>query len=78
MKKKVTNEEVAKFIGEVAEQLREEMDHDLKVAKSHMWVAEKQLVDSLTREQYELYQEFAQKRDAYFKLAGEVYQRKYN
>ncbi|MBE5736949.1 MAG: hypothetical protein E7348_00910 [Clostridiales bacterium] len=78
MKKKVTNEEVAKFIGEVADQLREEMAHELNVAQSHMWEAEKQLILSLSREQYELYREFAKKRDVYVQLAKKVYQRKYN
>ena len=78
MKKKVTNEEVAKFIGEVADQLREEMGHELNVAQSHMWEAEKQLILSLSREQYELYREFAKKRDVYVQLAKKVYQRKYN
>ena len=78
MKKKVTNEEVAKFIGEVADQLREEMDQEISVAQSHMWEAEKQLILSLSREQYELYREFAKKRDVYHQLAKKVYQRKYN
>ena len=77
MKKKVTNEEVGKAIGKMAEAVRSEMDYDLRVAKSQMAIAEIDLVSSLNEEQKKLYDNFCKKRDAFFNLAREVYKRKY-
>ena len=36
MKKKVTNDDIAKLIGEVAQKIRDEMDYDFRVAQSQM------------------------------------------
>lgn len=77
MKKKVTNEEVGKAIGKMAEAVRSEMDYDLRVAESQMAIAEIDLVSSLNEEQKKLYDDFCKKKDAFFNLAREVYKRKY-
>ena len=77
MKKKVTNEEVGKAIGKMAEAVRSEMDYDLRVAESQMAIAEIDLVSSLNEEQKKLYDNFCKKRNAFFNLAREVYKRKY-
>ena len=43
MKKKVTNDDVAEVIGEIAEKIRSDMDYDYRVAESQMYIAEKSL-----------------------------------
>lgn len=77
MRKKVTDEEIAKIIGELADRLRSEMDHEFGVAISHMWLAERELVDSLNPEQLKLFEEYSEKRDLCAQLARERYQRKF-
>ena len=77
MKKKVTNEEVAKAIGTMANQLRTEMDFDMRVKQSQMWLAEDELVKSLNEKQLELYKDFYQKREAFYDIAKEMYERKF-
>ncbi|MBO5411456.1 MAG: hypothetical protein J6A38_00005 [Clostridia bacterium] len=77
MKKKFTNEEVGEAIGKIAENIREEMDYDFRVAQSQMWIAENDLVDSLNENQYTLYHDYAEKRNLFYKIAEELYQRKF-
>lgn len=77
MRKKVTNEDVGKFIGKLADQIRGEMDYDYRVAESQMWLAERELVDSLDEKQQSLYLDFCQKRSAFYDIAKEIYQRKF-
>lgn len=77
MKKKVTNDDVGEVIGKLAEHLRHELDYDFRVAQSQMWIAENDLVDSLNEEQKALYQDFAEKRNTFYKIANEIYQRKF-
>lgn len=77
MRKKVTDEEVGKFIGELADKIRSEMDYDFRVAQSQMWIAEKDLVETLDERQQVLYLEFCQKRSAFIDIAKELYQRKF-
>lgn len=77
MKKQVTNEEVGQAIGKMAEQIREDMDYEFRVAESQMWIAENDLADSLNETQHELYRDYTEKRNAFFKIAGELYQRKF-
>ncbi len=75
MKKKFTNEEVGEVIGKLAEKLREDMDYEFRVAQSQMWIAENDLVDALTEEQYELYREYSEKRNDFYKIASEIYKK---
>lgn len=77
MKKKVTNEEVGQVIGEMAEKIRSDMDYEFRVAQSQMWIAENDLVDALDEKQHDAYRNYAEKREAFFKIAGELYQRKF-
>lgn len=77
MKNKVTNEEVGQAVGEMAEKIRSDMDYEFRVAESQMWIAENDLVDSLNETQHELYKDYSEKRNAFFRLAKELYERKY-
>ena len=77
MRKKVTNEEVGKVIGEMAEKIRSEMDYDFRVAYGQMGIAENDLVASLSKEQRVLYDDFCQKRETFYNIASEIYIRKF-
>ena len=77
MKKKVTNEEVGEVIGQIADKIRSDMDYAFRVAQSQMWIAENDLVDALDEKQYQLYKDYSEKREAFFRLAKEMYQRKF-
>lgn len=77
MKKKVTNEEVAEAIGKIAEKVRDDMDYEFRVAQSQMWIAENDLVDSLNESQHALYKDYSEKRNTFFKIAKELYERKF-
>ena len=77
MKKKVTNDDVGEVIGKIAEKIRDDMDYEFRVAQSQMWIAENDLVDSLQESQYELYRDYSEKRNAFFKIAKELYERKF-
>ena len=61
----------------MAEKIRDDMDYDFRVAQSQMWIAENDLADSLDEKQKELYNDFREKRDLFFQIAGELYQRKF-
>lgn len=76
MKKKFTNEEVGEAIGKMAEKIRFDLDFEFRVAESQMWIAENDLVDSLTEDQHELYRDYSEKRNYFFQLAKELYERK--
>ena len=77
MKKKVTNDEVGEIIGKIAEKVRDDMDYEFRVAQSQMWIAENDLVDSLQESQYDLYRDYCEKRNHFFKIAQELYERKF-
>ena len=77
MKKKVTNEEVGEAIGKIAEKIRSDMDYEFRVAQSQMWIAENDLIDALEEKQHEAYNNYRDKRETFFKIAGELYQRKF-
>ncbi len=77
MKKQVTNEEIGEVIGKVAEKIREDLDYEFRVAQSQMWIAENDLVDALDEKQHEAYRKYAEKRETFFKIAKELYQRKF-
>ncbi len=77
MKKKLTNEEIAQFIGKIAEQVRDEMDNDLARAYGHMCVAETDLANTFNEKQKQLYEDFCKKREEFYSIAAELYERKY-
>ena len=77
MKKKVTNDEVGEIIGKIAEKVRDDMDYEFRVAQSQMWIAENDLVDSLQESQYDLYRDYCEKRNYFFKIAQELSERKF-
>ena len=76
MKKKITNEEVGKVIGELADKIRSEMDFDFRVAYGQMGIAENDLVDTFDEKQKKLYKDFCEKRETFYNLAKEMYERK--
>lgn len=73
MRKKVTNEEVAEAIRKMAIQLRNEIIYDYHDTKENMDLAEKKLIDTLSKEQLELFKDYSQKKDAFFAVAKELY-----
>ena len=75
--KRITNDEVAMALGKMADRIRRDMDYDFRVARSQMWIAEKDLIDSLNDEQRTLYDDYRCKRDEFYRIAGEIYQRKF-
>lgn len=66
MKRKETNEKIASFIKDVADQVREDLERDVRVAYTHMVNAETQLVNSYTEEQLQLYKEYLEANQAYY------------
>ncbi len=78
MRKKVTNDDIGQAIGKIAEKIRDNMDYQFRVAQSQMWIAENDLIDSLeTDEQKKLYLDFAEKKNEFFRIAKEIYERKF-
>ena len=77
MKKKITNEDIGEFIGKLADQVRSDMDFDFRVAYGQMGLAETDLVHTLDEKQRELYKEFCKKREEFYNIARELYQRKF-
>lgn len=77
MKKKVTEEEVGQIIGKIAEKIRDDLDYEFRVAQSQMWIAENDLIDALDETQHELYRSYSEKREFFYKIAAEIYQRKF-
>lgn len=77
MKKKVTNDDVSEVLGKIADKIRSDMDFDFRVAESQMGIAENDLRMSLNEEQLKLYEDYRQKRDAFYRIAGELYTRKF-
>ena len=77
MKKKVTNEEFGELFGKIAEKVRDDMDYEFRVAQSQMWIAENDLIDSLDEKQQALYRDFSEKRDTFYKIAKDLYERKF-
>lgn len=55
---KITNEKIGEFIGNLADDIKREIDFCLRVAKSNMERAEKELTDTFTNEQKELYKQY--------------------
>ncbi|MBE7084513.1 MAG: hypothetical protein E7368_00475 [Clostridiales bacterium] len=76
MKKKITNDEVGQVMGAIAEKIRDDLDYEFRVAQSQMWIAENDLVDSLNEKQQPLYKDYVEKREYFYKIAKEMYQRK--
>ena len=77
MKHRFTNEELAKIMENIAGKIRDDMDYEFRVAQGQMWIAENDLIDALHENQYELYRDYAEKREAFFRIAKELYERKY-
>ncbi len=77
MKKKVTDEEIGQIMGKIAEKIRSDMDYEFRVAQSQMWIAENDLVNALDEDQREVYNDYAKKRETFFKIAQELYTRKF-
>ncbi len=53
------------------------MDYDYRVAFGQMGIAEKILVNSFDDNQMKLYKDFCEKREAFYIIASEIYQRKF-
>ena len=74
--KRFTKEEVKDYISDLAQQVKDEMDYDYRVAQSQMDIAENDLVNTLNEEQLKLYKIFCEKRKTFRDIAREMYERK--
>ena len=77
MKDKVTNEDVAKAIAEMADKVREQMNRELEDAKSDMDRIEEILALTFNSSQKIFYEKFCEKRQVYYDLASGMYKKKY-
>ena len=77
MKEKVTKEKVGEILEQIADEVRDKMDYEFRVAQSQMWIAENDLADVLEEKQIEAYKTYCEKRNEFFRIAGEMYQRKF-
>ena len=72
MKKRVTNDDVAKFIGETADKVRLELENELKKALSQMWIEENEFLETLTKSQREAYYKLLEKQKIICKWQNEL------
>lgn len=71
--KKTTDEQIANFIKQCADEIRDELDYKVKVAQSHMLRAENELLKSYSKEQLDLYGEFILARQNYYDALADRY-----
>ena len=76
MERRLTDEEIGKAIGSLAEKVKLEMDCELKVAKSEMMLAENELFLSLNEEQKKLFDIYRKRKEIFFDIAEQMYKRK--
>ena len=76
MERRLTDEEIGKAIGVLAEKVKLEMDCELKVAKSEMMFAENELFLSLNEEQKKLFDIYRKRKEIFFDIAEQMYKRK--
>ena len=76
MERRLTDEEIGKAIGALAEKVKLEMDFELKVAKSEMLFAENELFLSLNEEQKKLFDIYRKRKEIFFDIAEQMYKRK--
>ena len=76
MERRLTDEEIGKAIGSLAEKVKLEMDFELKVAKSEMMFAENELFLSLNEEQKKLFDIYRKRKEIFFDIAEQMYKRK--
>ena len=76
MERRLTDEEIGKAIGVLAEKVKLEMDFELKVAKSEMMYAENELFLSLNEEQKKLFDIYRKRKEIFFDIAEQMYKRK--
>ncbi|MBE5756964.1 MAG: hypothetical protein E7342_04095 [Clostridiales bacterium] len=75
--KKITNEEIGEIIGKMAQEVRSKMNYEFNVARSQMWIVENDLVKTFSAEQKKLYDDFVEKRNDFYSIASEIYEKKY-
>lgn len=76
MERRLTDEEIGKAIGALAEKVKLEMDFELKVAKSEMMYAENELFLTLNEEQKKLFDVYRKRKEIFFDIAEQMYKRK--
>ena len=76
MERRLTNEEIGKAMGSLAEKVKLEMDFELKVAESEMIFAENELFLSLNEEQKKLFNIYRKRKEIFFDIAEQMYKRK--
>ncbi|MBO7345839.1 MAG: hypothetical protein J6U92_07885 [Clostridia bacterium] len=64
-------------IEKVINKTRSEVIDGFYISQARMWATEKKLVKTFTKEQKELYDEYVKKRDLFYAIAGEIYQKKF-
>jgi len=73
MKKKVTNENVAQTIKNLADKITAEVDREIRVASSHMALAEKELIESFSPEQKQLFIDYIMAKQRYYDVVASKY-----
>lgn len=76
MIKKLSNKDIGKVIGELAEKVRDEMNFELMQAKAEVMFAENDLYQSLNKEQIELFNDYIEKKNVYYDIAKQMYVKK--
>ena len=76
MKNKVTNEVVKQFVKKIADEINSEYDFAIRVAQSNMMRAEKELVESFTDTQKDLYSQLLTARQEYNDIWASRYSKK--
>lgn len=71
MKRKVTEDEIAIFLQKCADQIKSEMDFDLRVAESRMHHSKKDLMETFDENQKKLYKQYIIDKHAYYRLIEE-------
>lgn len=77
MKREINNGKSDEFVEKVVKQVQDEMEENFNIAFTQMNILEKELADTLTEEQKELYQNFLRARENFYKKAKTIYKKRF-
>ena len=77
MKREIYNGKPDEFVEKVVKQVQREMEENFNIAFTQMDMAEKELVGTLTEKQKELYQNFLNARENFYKKAKTIYKKRF-
>ena len=77
MERGITNKKTDEFVENVVKQVQGEMEENFNIALNNMIIVEKELADSLIKEQKELYDKFCKARDNFYKKAKNLYEKRF-